>query len=114
MLENYQRRATHRKYDIYLRSPGFEFTPMGLQKIASFLVQDSSGAVSVVAFAYSVLTSLRKTPLSEEALLSQAVEVIKRSIEATQLRDRQDYPYEYRDGAFVAVVRPGWWLPSFE
>lgn len=113
MLENYQRRATHRDYEIYLRSPGFEFTPMGLQKIASFLIQDSSGGVTVAAFAYSVL-ALLETRISEDLLLSQAIELLEGVIEDGQVRDRQDSTYEYRNGAFVTVTKPPWWLPSFE
>lgn len=113
MLPNYQHRVTHHGYAVYLRSPGFEYTPMGLQKIASFIVQDEAGHLSVFAFAYSVLTSLPGPAVIEDALLAQAVEVIQRAVDAHSVAERQDYPQEYRDGAFVAVQRPRWWLPSF-
>lgn len=113
MLPNYEHRLTHHGYDVYLRRPGFEFTPMGLQKIASFIVQHSAGRLRIFAFDYSVLASLPGAAVAEDALLTQAVDVIQRAVDAHKVQDRTDYTYEYREEAFVIVQGPRWWLPSF-
>ncbi len=109
MLPTHRQVGEHRDVRIYQRMPGFEYTPIVLAKIASYVVYLSNGQISVFAFLYSLLAE----PLgrvNEDQLLREAVEVIQRAIDADAV-PREDATYEYHDGRFVAVERPRWWIP---
>lgn len=112
MLNTHRFVAAYREHEIYQRLPGFEFTPTVLAKIASYLVKAPNGQISVFAFLYSLLLEATGQPLDEERLLAEVVDVIQRSIEAGRL-GTVDYTYEYRNGKFVPVDQPRWWIPMW-
>src|SRR2546422_9315555 len=88
---------------IYLRNPGFEFTPVTLRKIASFVVAGTNKTLAVFAFAYSMLDGLEGGGIEEDPLLAEALAVIKKRIDAGEIEHNRDYIYELQDGAFVEV-----------
>ncbi len=98
-------------YAIYLRNPGFEFTPVTLRKIASFVVAGKT--LAIFAFAYSMLDGLEGGGTEEEPLLSDALAVIEKHIDAGDIEHHRDYTYELQGGAFVEVRDPKWWVSSF-
>ncbi len=109
MLPTHRHVAEHRGFNIYQRMPGFEYTPIVLAKIASYLIQDPEGQISVFAFLYSLLTE----PLGqvdEEQLQREAVAVIQQAIDADKLA-QEDATFEYHVGRFVAAEQPRWWIP---
>lgn len=108
MLPTHRLVATHRGHAIYQRQPGFEYTPVMLGKIASFVVTWAGGD-AVCAFMYSLLD----TPPDEAALLAAAVQTIEERIDAGALAPRTDATYEYRDGRFVEVRDPRWWISVY-
>ncbi len=113
MRANFQLISTFQGYEIHQREPGFEYTPIALQKFASFVVRDEAQHLAVFAFRYSLLGLLLEGPIDEQGLLRAALQVIKQTIAAGALENRHDYTFDYRDDAFVAVRQPAWWLPSF-
>jgi len=100
-------------YAIYLRNPGFEFTPVTLRQIASFVVAANSRTLAVFAFAYSMLDGLERGSIEEEPLLAGALAVIKERIDAGEIAHHRDYTYELQGGAFIEVRDPKWWISSF-
>ncbi|HET8522958.1 MAG TPA: hypothetical protein VFL82_06980 [Thermomicrobiales bacterium] len=113
MLPTHQHVATHDGFQIYLRQPGFEFTPVMLGKIASFVVRGRDGATAACAFMYSLLITLDGAAIDEGELLSVAVAMIKDQIDASRISDKRDLTFEYRDGAFHPVTSPRWWIPTW-
>ena len=113
MLPTHQHVKTHNAYAIYQRRPGFEFTPIMLGKIASFIIQGDDGRIAVFAFMYSMLLALEGEPIQEDALLAHAVETIQGRIDAARVGNRQELTFEYAGETFVEVTDARWWIPSF-
>jgi hypothetical protein len=113
MLPTHHHVATHDGFQIYLRQPGFEFTPVMLGKVASFVVRGRDGATAACAFMYSLLITLDGTVIDEGELLAAAVAVIKGQIEAGRISDERDLTFEYRENAFREVTSPRWWIPTW-
>ncbi len=109
MLPTHRFVRSYRGHELYLRDPGFEFTPVMLGKVASFLVR-WEGRLTAVAFMYPLLAPLEEPGLSEERLLDQAVQLIERLIDEDRLPNRSELTFEYRGGAFVEVSDPRWWV----
>jgi hypothetical protein len=88
-----------------LRRPGFEFTPILLGKLATFLAlrQDA-----VAAFAF--LVPFAPTLPDDPTLLATAQELVRQEIMAGRVADRQERTFEYRNGAFREVHAPRWWV----
>ena len=111
MLRTHHAVETYRDHTIYQRQPGFEFTPITLGKVASFLVQGPDGGVTVHAFLYSLLAEL-EAPVDEGRLLAEALAVIREAIASPADDAAGDRTYEHHDGRFVAVREPRWWIPT--
>ena len=111
MLPTHRQVATYRDHTIYQRQPGFEYTPIMLAKVASYLVLAPGDQITVFAFLYSLLAPLEGEAIEEERLLTEAVAVIRRRIE-TGLSSDRDLTYEYRDGRYLEVAQPRWWIPT--
>lgn len=102
-----------RGYQVLRRLPGFEFTPVLLGKIASYVVADDSGASSVFAFMYRFGSVRGEAEPDEGRLHRMAVEVIKRAAAASESLPQVDRTFELQDGAWSEVRRPAWWIPYF-
>lgn len=100
-------------YEIRRRMPGFEFTPVLLGKISSYLVFDTSGSSGAFAFMYRFSTLRREAEPDEAYLAQMAVETIKQAIQAPQRVADTDRTFELRDGRWTEVERPAWWVPYF-
>lgn len=109
MLPTHRLIRTYRGHEIYLRQPGFEFTPVMLGKVASFLVGWTDG-LAVFAFMYPMLAQLDEQDFSEERLLQQAAELIERWIDEERIQNRSECTFEYRGGTFVEASDPRWWV----
>ncbi|MEZ4571643.1 MAG: hypothetical protein R2849_15180 [Thermomicrobiales bacterium] len=68
MLDTHRQVAEHKGYTIYQRQPGFEFTPVMLAKVASYIALDTDDRWTVYAFMYSLLLNLEGPPIDEEDL----------------------------------------------
>lgn len=112
MLPTHQHVKTYKGYEIHQRKPGFEFTPITLGKIASFIVRQEDGNVAVFAFMYSMLTTLEDETLQEDDLLASAVTAIEAYIDDDVVRNGQELTFEYRSSAWVIVSSPRWWIES--
>ncbi len=113
MLPTHERIAAYHGHEIYLRQPGFEFTPMLLGKIASCLVHGPRGEVASIAAMYSLLLLAGDQAPSEVRLLADLVHLIERLIDEGVIVDRYEATLEYRAGRWVAVDDPRWWMPTF-
>jgi hypothetical protein len=111
MLPTHREIGTHAGWTIYQRMPGFEFTPVTLGKIASYLLRSAGGETAVVAFMYSLLAALDGDRADEEALLADAVETIRQRLVASAPPNRSDTTFERRGDAWVEVAPPRWWIP---
>ena len=109
MLPTHVFNTTYKGYEIHRRDPGFEFTPMLLGKIASFLLRSPDG-ISGAAFMYPLLLGLDGQDVDEAQLLDDALTVIEDLIDRGQLNAWQDVTYERRNGAWVPVKDPPWWI----
>ncbi|CAN5724843.1 hypothetical protein BH23CHL2_BH23CHL2_21020 [soil metagenome] len=112
MLDTHREVASHKGYTIYQRQPGFEFTPVMLAKIASYIVQNDDGQWTVYAFMYSLLSKLDNPYIEEDSLLSAAVGTIQESIDSGEFRHRTERTYEYRYGVFIEAINPRWWITT--
>ena len=110
MLATHRRVATHNGYEIWQRQPGFEFTPVMLGKIASFIVRAPDGRYLIFAFMYSMLANLDGADLREDRLLDAAMRVIEREVDQPSTTDQPDFTFEYHDAAWVEVRDPRWWI----
>ena len=106
MLPTHDHVADFRGHAIYRRRPGFEFTPVTLGKIASFLVQRPDGGVAVFAFLYSLLAGL-DGPLPDEARRA-----IEDAIVTGAAVAGHDLTYERHGGRWVPVDASRWWIPT--
>lgn len=123
MLPTHEHVEAYQGFEIYRRRPGFEYTPVMLGKVASFLVHGSEGQLVVFAFMYSLLAPF--TPgagndggaggidLNEGDLLAAALAVIEAAIDHGVVADRQDLTFELRDGVWTPVREPRWWISTF-
>lgn len=102
-----------RDYEILRRRPGFEFTPVLLGKISSYLVIDGSSASGVFAFMYRFRTPRREPEPDEAQLAQMAVDVIKGAVDGSEPVVGADRTFELRDGSWTEVERPAWWVPYF-
>jgi hypothetical protein len=112
MLDSHERVRNYEGHEIYLRKPGFEFTPVTLLKIASFLVRGPTGQLAVFAFAYSLLDEVEREPFDEDALLDSAVRLSEAMIDASEIEDRTDRTFRYRSGQWEEVENPDWWISA--
>ncbi len=112
MLETHREFARHGSHTLYLRDPGFEFTPVMLAKVASFIVRDDAGSWTLCAFMYSLLAALDGVDIDEAALLDAAAGEIITRIDNQTLVHRGELTFEHRDGAFVEVLAPRWWVTT--
>ncbi|HEX7103011.1 MAG TPA: hypothetical protein VF201_10255 [Nitrolancea sp.] len=109
MLATHQLVETHNGHEIWQRQPGFEFTPVMLGKIASFVVRAPDGQFSVFAFMYPLLASL-EGDFQEERLLNEAVRLIEHATKQISAPHQQDLTFEYHEAAWVEVYDPRWWI----
>ena len=112
MLPSHEHVATYNDHEVYRRKPGFEFTPILLGKIASFLVQAPDGGVASFAFMYSMLLVLNSEDIREEQLLADALRRIEELIEQGTVSSYQDKTMEYHSGTWVEVSEPRWWIST--
>lgn len=113
MLPTHSHVASHGEYEIHQRQPGFEFTPVLLGKIASFLLVSPDQRLASVAFMYPLLALLDDPTITEEQLLGTAIETISSLIDKQLVSDRHEATFEYREGAWRQVCDPLWWVPTF-
>jgi len=109
MLPTHELVATRAGHEVYRRRPGFEFTPVILGKIASFLVRAPDGALSGFAFMYPLLDAI-DAEVNEDALLADALALITRAIDAGDITAWRDRTFERRAGAWVEIDEPRWWV----
>ncbi len=110
MLPTHKFIKTYKGAEIYLRNPGFEFTPMSLRRIASFICSTLEGQLAVLAFSYSMLDFTNVAELPDAELLQEATGVIQDLIDGGAIEDRQEYTYEFRGAGFQQVRDPRWWI----
>ena len=111
MLATHELCETHNGFAIYLRRPGFEFTPVTLRKIASFLCKGPDGSIGVFAFSYSMLDFVDAVAFPEGELLAQAEAIIRAIIDQEAIEPSQERTYEFTGGAYREVDNPRWWIP---
>jgi len=112
VLETHELVETCNGYEIYRRKPGFEFTPISLGKIASFIVRGPGGSVTVAAFMYSMPAALEDEKIQEAGLLKDAVHIIEDVIDREEVTRRRDLTFEYHGGAWIEVSGPRWWIST--
>jgi hypothetical protein len=101
--------ATYSGYEIFRRDPGFEFTPVLLGKIASFLLRSQDG-ISGVAFMYPLLLGLDGREVDEAHLLDDALRAIEELIDQGQVNAWEDVTFERHNDAWAPVKNPPWWV----
>lgn len=112
MLSTHKHITTYKGYEIYQRLPGFEYTPIILGKIASYIVKKNNN-VAIFAFSYSLLDAMADENLKEEKLLKAALEIIKKQIDNQKVENKTDYTFEYKPQSFFPVSNPQWWIKAF-
>jgi hypothetical protein len=110
LLPTHRLVKTYKEAEIYLRNPGFEFTPMSLRRIASFICSTLDDQRAVLAFSYSMLDFMDVGELPDVALLEEATGVIQDLIDKGAIEDRQEYTYELGGAGFQPVPNPKWWI----
>jgi hypothetical protein len=111
MLVTHEQVGTRRGHVIYQRKPGFEFTPVLLGKIASFLIQLPDGSVAGAAFMYPLLTAALDD-VREERLLAGALQRVEELIEQHEVQPYQDRTFELHSQGWVEVDQPRWWIST--
>ena len=104
LVEEYAGRRIER------RPPGFEFTPVLLGKITSYIVESEAGP-SVFAFMYSFLVTGR-AGADEEALATAALGQIRHAIDAGRATPGSEHTFEWDGSAWDYVPDPRWWISA--
>lgn len=112
MLPTHEHVADVQGHAIYRRRPGFEYTPVTLGKIASFLVRRPDGGVAVFAFLYSLLMGLGGPRPDEARLLDEALHTIEDVLAGGAATTGHDQTYERHGDRWVPVDAPRWWIPT--
>ena len=112
VLSTHRSVGTYHGWAISQRLPGFEFTPMLLGKIASFVVEGPERQLTVFAFMYPLLASWADGALDEERLMADAVRTIQGAVEGDRLGSQRDLTFEYHAGRYIEVDHPAWWIPT--
>jgi hypothetical protein len=111
MLPTHRPVATAQGATIFQRQPGFEYTPMLLGRIASFLVHGEEDRWVAVAVMVPFLDGGTPVTREDAVLLTQALGRIEALLDLDTLWERPDWTFVYQDGDFVEVVDPSWWIP---
>lgn len=114
MLPTHQQLADYHNHTIYQRQPGFEYTPVLLGRIASFLVCAPGDTLAVFAFMVPLLPDAAGPLPDDAALLAAATGVIRATIDQGTLPAQFEATYEYRNGNYKPVNDPRWWVPTWE
>lgn len=114
MLPTHRPVAIYQGATIFQRQPGFEYTPMLLGTLASFLVQREEGQWVAVAVMVPFLDGGTPVARGDAALLAQALRRIEALLDLGTLWERHDWTFVYRGGDFVEVVDPPWWIPVID
>jgi hypothetical protein len=113
MLPTHEHLEDHRGQTLYRRKPGFEYTPIVLGRLASFLVRGSDDQLAVFAFMVPFLGDTPGGAATDSALLDAAADVIRATIDQGALPDHLELTFAYRAGRYVAVTNPRWWVPTW-
>jgi hypothetical protein len=113
MLPTHRHLEDYRDHAIYRRQPGFEYTPVLLGRIASFLVSGPGRHLAVFAFMVPMLAEETGEVTPDSTLLNAAADIIRAAIDRGALPARLEATYEYRNGRYVAVDNPRWWVPTW-
>jgi len=103
----------YKGFDIVPYSPGFELFTDRLGIIASFIVKNDS-TMAVFAFAVGGLTMFADPDISDDDLLKEAREIIKKHIDNKQVKHLEEYTFEYNPSNFISVTNPQWWTKSLK
>lgn len=106
--------SAHRGHEILRRQPGFEFTPVLLGKITSYLVLPPEEDPGVFAFMFRFPELERASPVDEAQLAEHAVEVMRAVIDAGERIAGRERTFELRRTAWTEVTRPRWWISAFD
>lgn len=112
MLDTHRHVKDHGEFEVFLRDPGWEFTPVMLGKVASFIVRRDDGEWALFAFMYSMLLQLDGIDTDESKLLNQALETIAGTLDSDAWTPRVERTFEYRPDCFTEVEDPHWWTPT--
>lgn len=113
MLPTHEHLEDYQGHALYRRKPGFEYTPILLGRIASFLVRGPDEHLAVFAFMVPFLDAPPDGAATDGALLDAAAAVIRATIDRGVLPDRLERTHEHRSGRYVAVANPRWWVPTW-
>jgi hypothetical protein len=113
VLPTHEHLADYRDHAIYRRKPGFEYTPVLLGRIASFLVRGPGGHLAIFAFMVPLLRAEQGDAPGDDALLAAAADAIRATIDRGPLPTQLEATYEYRAGCYVAVTAPRWWISTW-
>ena len=113
MLPTHEEVGVYRGHTLYRRQPGFEYTPILLGRIASFLVRGPDERLAVFAFMVPLIGEPRDAAPGDDDLLDEAACVIRETIDRGALPDHHELTFEHRAGRYVAVTAPRWWIPTW-
>lgn len=103
----------YKGFDIIPYSLGFELFTDRLGTVASFIIR-SDKTISVFAFAVGGLIMFANPNLSDDNLLVEAKEIIKKYIDNNSVKHLEEYTFEYHPCNFVSVNNPPWWIKSLK
>ena len=113
MLPTHEHVEDYRGHAIHRRKPGFEYTPILLGRIASFLVRGPGDRLAVFAFMVPLLRDGAGEATGDDALLAAATGIIRATIDRGADTARSEATYEYRDGGYTPVADPRWWIATW-
>lgn len=103
----------YKDFDIIPHSLGFEISPGTLTRIASFIIRKDD-LVAGFAFAEGMLNRMAHPHLTDEDLLGDAREIIKKYIDNGQIKHLEEYTFECHSSNFIDVKDPQWWIKSLK
>ncbi len=91
------------------RPPGFEFTPVLLGKITTYVAARPDGALAIFAFMYSFLVT-GGPDTDEDDLARRALDVIQAAIDSGSASGGSEHTYVLELDEWREVSKPAWWV----
>lgn len=95
-------------YEILPYSLGFEIFPNRFGSIAKYIAKKQN---FVVGFAFAVpgLELFALPHITEPDLESMAYQIIKKKLGSKEIKNLDEYTFEFHSGNFIDVKKPDWW-----
>ncbi len=112
------KRITPHTYKGFTAQPegdGFQILPNVAGKIAKFWVVNKERNIrSIFVVARSLLDSVSHDDQPNNQVIEEFLNIIDSAIDNDEVKDLEEYTYEYENGQFLLKNNPSWWQKTLK